>query len=140
MPVPAQTPAVVSLNGKIYSIGGNIGTYPDHIPVATVNIFDPINNTWTTGTSMNTARNYHAAAVANGKIYVLGGIGSDGNVLSSVEEFDPATNLWTTKSATGFTERCEHAAASVNGKIYCFGGQFLATKLWNTILQLMQQQ
>ena len=39
---------------------------------------------------MHTARRYHTAAVANGKIYVLGGEGGNG----LVEEYDPATDTW----------------------------------------------
>jgi len=39
-----------------------------------VEAYDPVGNTWTTGTSMSTARWGLAAASSNGEIYVFGDI------------------------------------------------------------------
>ena len=41
---------------------------------------------------MATAREAHAVAVLDGKLYAVGGYSDDGGVLSSVERYDPATN------------------------------------------------
>ena len=41
---------------------------------------------------MATARNSHAVAVLDGKLYAVGG--QNYGLLSSVERYDPATNAW----------------------------------------------
>jgi N-acetylneuraminic acid mutarotase len=47
---------------------------------------------------MSTARSCSAAAVFDGKLYVMGG--HDGkNWLSSVEQYDPAKNEWVTMAS-----------------------------------------
>ena len=42
----------------------------------------------------NTRRN-HASTAVGGKLYVFGGHGGDGELLSSVEVYDPASDSWT---------------------------------------------
>ena len=49
---------------------------------------------WTKLTDMPTARNAHAVATVNGKIYAVGGEQLNSKVL---EEYDPITDNWTTK-------------------------------------------
>ena len=43
---------------------------------------------------MAEAREAHAVAVLDGKLYVAGGLGTGHNRLSSVERYDPAENVW----------------------------------------------
>src|SRR5581483_810860 len=94
--------AIATLNGKIYAFGGGL---QNGSLFNTVEEFDPsvgTNGQWATKAPMSVARRYASAAVCNGKIYVMGGIG-DGNIASSVvEEFDPAAGpngTWTTKTS-----------------------------------------
>ena len=55
--------------------------------------FDTEKNDWDAVAPMSAARAAPAAAVFDGKLYVMGG--HDGrNPLSSVERFDPARNEW----------------------------------------------
>ena len=69
---------------------------------------------------MSTARSAPAAAVFDGKLYLMGGY--DGrNPLSSVERYDPAKNTWEAV-APMFTARGGSAAAVVDGKLYVMGG------------------
>jgi|CXWL01.1.fsa_nt_gi hypothetical protein len=72
---------------------------------------------------MSIGRSGHAAAVINGKIYVMGGSldGSPNTPLSSVEEYDPVSDTWRTVTAMP-TARLSHAAAVANNKIYAVGG------------------
>ena len=112
-----QGPAVCSLNGFVYLIGGSngSGTY-----FTTNQRYDPAANTWVTLTAMPTARAYAAAvAASNGKIYVFGG--STASALNVVQEYDPGTNTWATKTAMP-TSRMGLGAAEYNGKIYVIGG------------------
>jgi len=75
----------VGHDGLLYVIGGsdsasNIGTES-----TTTYVFDPDDETWTNGPSLNAARKYHGAALSpDGRVYCLGG--NDGTTaLNSVE-------------------------------------------------------
>lgn len=122
MLTPRRLLAAATVNGKIYAIGG-LDFTNDNNPiniVATVEEYDPLTNSWTTKAPMPTAREQHAAAEVNDKIYVVGGF-FDGVRLATVEEYDPLTDSWATKTSMP-TARRLLAAAEVNGKIYAIGG------------------
>jgi len=63
-------PSGAVLNGKLYVFGGvnGAGVYTN-----SVEVYDPVSNTWTNETSLPTIRGSSAAAVANGIVYVAGG-------------------------------------------------------------------
>jgi N-acetylneuraminic acid mutarotase len=62
-------------------------------------------------------------AVANGKVYVIGGqIDTGSAYTNSVQEFDPATTNWTYR-ATMPTARSAGAAAVIGDRIYVAGGR-----------------
>lgn len=63
----------------------------------------------------------HAAAVLDGKIYVIGGVGADNEPISSVEVYDPATDTWGVCAGIP-TPRALFGASTVGGKIYAVGG------------------
>jgi RNA polymerase sigma factor (sigma-70 family) len=84
MPTPRTAAGVVLVDNKIYVICGFDGgqrLFP------TVEIYDPINDTWTKGVDMATAKTYPSCSAVNGKIYVIGGY-TGGVALSDVEEYD----------------------------------------------------
>jgi N-acetylneuraminic acid mutarotase len=62
-----------------------------------------------------------AAAVVDGKLYVMGGYDSQNLTLSFVERYDPSTNAWEA-AAPMSTARRALAAAVVDGKLYVMGG------------------
>lgn len=86
---------------------------------------------WTRRADMPTPRWMPTSAAVNGKIYVIGGVSSEppnwqnesGEILSTVEEYDPATDTWTRKAdmptARGWIPP---SSPVVNGKIYVIGG------------------
>lgn len=101
-PVLREYAATVALNGKLYVMGGQ-RTDSSVIPGPSTNlleIYDPATDTWTTGNPMPTARMGLVAAVANGKIYAIGGRtdGFSTSAVATVEQLDPATGLWTTRN------------------------------------------
>jgi len=77
-------------------------------------------NEWTTKNPMPTARGGFGVAVANGKIYAIGGLNNDTN-LAVNQEYDPVANSWRTKTPMP-TPRSGCAVASYQGKIYVIGG------------------
>jgi N-acetylneuraminic acid mutarotase len=71
---------------------------------------------------MPTTRTLFSSAVANGKIYAIGGLDSAWATLKTVEVYDPVSNAWTTGPALR-SSRGLHASVTVNGTIYVIGGE-----------------
>ena len=127
-PHPHHRGAVGVINGKIYLVGGmtktllNDVTYQyDPEPVATLDVYDPATNVWTTRRSIPTARWGAAGGVIDGKLYVAGGMGTDGDVFSTMEMYDPASNTWAAR-AKMLTPREGAGAAVVGGMLHVMGG------------------
>jgi N-acetylneuraminic acid mutarotase len=130
--------ALVSLADKIYLFGGF--KYPGSGPAA----WQPIDNTWEYNpatdewkalAAMPSKRGGAAAAVVDGKIYVIGGAGvTPGSpdtailparrhmILGNVDEYDPKTNTWRARASLP-TPRSHFAIAAVANKIYVIGGR-----------------
>jgi len=67
--------------------------------------------------------NHSMPAVANGKVYVIGGQTDTGSAyVNNVQEFNPATSNWTYR-ATMPTARSAGAAAVIGDRIYVAGGR-----------------
>jgi N-acetylneuraminic acid mutarotase len=120
-----ENPAVVEFDGKIYSFGGS--TAPFSGAVDNAYVFDPATSSWTALPSMPTARGGANAEVVDGKIYVVGGLGTDGASVNTMEAFDPVTGQWLTSTngdpAELQTPRDNPGAAVIGNKLYVFGGR-----------------
>lgn len=113
--------AVAGLDGKIYVMGG----YPSsRVTTRTVQIYDVAQNRWSLGPPLPIALNHQMPAVANGRLYVIGGQTDDGNTsfTNTVFEFDPVTTNWTAKAPMP-TARSAGAAAVIGDLIYVAGGR-----------------
>ena len=75
---------------ELYVMGGHDGQNP----ISSVERYDPAKNAWEAVAPMSTARAAPAAAVVDGKLYVMGGQDGGIRLLSSVEQYDPAKNEW----------------------------------------------
>jgi len=123
MPTARSGLGVVTVNGKIYAIGGENGD----ATLRTNEEYDPATNTWNTKASMPTARSRFAIAVYQNKIYVIGGTTGSGDVVGrqlatdANEVYDPLTDTWETKTPLP-TPRHDLGAHAVNGKIYTLSG------------------
>jgi len=100
------------VNGKIYAVGlGFAGSRQ-------LLVYNPVTDTWQTGTPMPSSREGVGVAAVNGKIYAIGGSGANG---TKNEMYDPATNTWT-PMADMPTSRGYAAVAVVDNLIYVIGG------------------
>jgi N-acetylneuraminic acid mutarotase len=112
------------VDGKIYVIGGA----PVQCGITkAMEEYDPASDIWMPRADMPTARLGVRAAAVDGIIYAIGGWAGDtatcwGELLSTVEAYDPAADTWTTKTDMP-TTRSHSAIAVVDGKIYVIGGQ-----------------
>lgn len=112
---------LVTDNDLLYAIGGmENGGY-----TSTVEVFDPIQQIWSEIDSMSQARCNPGVACANGKIFVIGGLGDNllgpPGALKTAEFYDPNTDSWTLLPDMYFA-RHSPAVAFKNNKLYVFGG------------------
>jgi len=110
-------------DGRIYALGGWNGGGDFGHTYATLEIFDPTANSWTTGAPMPTSRNEQATAAAAGHLYAIGG--TTGNLeppLATLEIYDVATNSWTTGAPMPTARMSLCAALGSDGRIYAIGG------------------
>ncbi|XP_036390320.1 kelch repeat and BTB domain-containing protein 12-like [Megalops cyprinoides] len=106
LPIPLACHCAVSLKNRLYVLGGWTpqSDRPDDEPECLSNRvfqFDPGRNKWTECSHMKYSRYRCSTAVLNGEIYVLGGIGCEGEdhgqsrrCLSAVEVYNPDRDLW----------------------------------------------
>jgi N-acetylneuraminic acid mutarotase len=122
LPTPRWAVGADVVNGKIYCIGGWIGSGASEDATNVVEEYNPATNAWTTKTPMPTPRRYRYFAVYDNKIYVIGGYNKTEGFINKVEVYDPATDTWDTSKTPMPTHRRAVFAATVNGKIYVIGG------------------
>jgi N-acetylneuraminic acid mutarotase len=127
-PLPAPQPLdhiqTAALNGKIYYIGG-MSAWPG-TSVDTVYVYDTATDVFSVGAPMPAGRDRGAGgiAVANGKIYVAGGV-HDGTTVAWFDVYDPATSTWT--SLPDLPHRRDHFQAAVVGnRFWAIGGRISA--------------
>lgn len=131
MPTPRSDLSATVINDKIYLIGGK--KYSNSSPYFTqtnINeIYDPVNDSWTTKTSIPTAVYGYASATINGKIYIMGGSTSTqqtGSSTNANQVYDPKTDSWS--SAANLPAITSYgAAAATQGylaptRVYLVGG------------------
>lgn len=120
-PVTVFGHACVALNGVVYVIGG----LQNGAVSATTLAYDPAAQPgvrWSWLADMHVARQYHAAAVVNGRIWVSGGVGSAvDDEKRETESFDPAANAWFVEDELG-TPRGGPAMYNLAGRPYVVAG------------------
>src|SRR5260370_301903 len=106
------------INGKFYLFGGLNG---GGAAAGRVQIYNPVTNSWSLGTSAPYAAGSVATALIGGKVYMAGGIVGSTTV-ETAAVYDPATDTWA--SIASMPAGRNHAAASTDGqKLYIFGGR-----------------
>lgn len=98
MPTPRHGFSLVELNGKIYAIGGWVSGYesfnPKETALSSVEVYDPIRDTWQKKQNMPTPRGWLTTYVVNQKIYAVGGKSSNDVQLNNIESYDPVSDTW----------------------------------------------
>src|SRR3984893_8394124 len=106
------------INGKLYLFGGLNG---GGASAGKVQIYDPVTNSWSLGTSAPYAAGSVATALIGGKVYMAGGI-VGGTTVATAAVYDPATDTWAPMPSMPVGRN--HTAASTDGqKFYLFGGR-----------------
>src|SRR6202171_953819 len=138
MALPSHHVAFAEYQGKIYGFGGFVPPVsgpPAWVPIDNAWEYDPAADNWKALAPMPTKRGAAAAAVVNGKVYVVGGATTPSGTnepavlpnrphlaVGMVEEYDIATNTWRQRRPMP-TARNHLMAGAVDGKIYAVGGR-----------------
>ncbi|MCL2135288.1 MAG: hypothetical protein FWH37_07025 [Candidatus Bathyarchaeota archaeon] len=127
---------VVTVEGKIYAIGGYTATNQEWWGpyqagfVDTNERYDPATDKWVTLEPMPTPRASFAIAVYQGKIYCMGGEvlhnPGDYNIYRVTEVYDPVANSWSTKKDVPF-EGLGFRVYVVDGELFAIAGCDLFT-------------
>ena len=133
IPEPRAGAAAVELDGEIYVIGGRSQTSR---ATNSVFLYDPESNTWSDGddapAALKNERTNAAAAVLDGKIYVIGGRGQGGEVLQSVEVYAPELDEWLDFPDTK-RQREGAAAIVLSGNLFVIGGSDQGERALDTV-------
>jgi len=105
--------ALVSLDGFVYVVGGNVGGNE-------LWRYEPGANTWRKMASLPVSLSHVGAAVHNGKIYVCGGQGAGGAV-NTLRCYDPASDSWSVLASMP-AAKSSPSLVAIGGFLYaCFG-------------------
>jgi len=96
MPTARSGLQASEVDGKIYLIGGWVESESSSIAEksAEVEIYDPVTDTWATGSPIPTTVAGYASAVLDGKIYVISGVASGSTRTNLTQIYDPKTDRW----------------------------------------------
>lgn len=121
MPSPRHGHDIISVNGKIYAIGGMGNKASMWTPLNTVEEYDPLADTWTKKKEMPTARDGFGYSVQNNKIYLFGGWVTEQLQTNKTIVYDTNTNIWTVSTNIP-VKTGAFAYATIGDKVYFFGG------------------
>ena len=91
-------------------------------------------NTWTTKSLAPTPRSYAVGREIGGKLYLAGGLASNGTtVLANVEVYSPQTNSWAPVASMPAARWRGNGAGVINGLMYVAGGADASNSPTNTL-------
>src|SRR5262245_56138426 len=119
MPVNRQELATGVLNEKVYVLGGY-----DERPrsTATVEVYNPLTNTWTFAHSLPYAVNHNSAAVAGGNLYSFGAGAGETFV------YNANSNSWSARAFSHYVHSLTAAVGVIDDRIYVAGGEGTPTQ------------
>lgn len=151
MPTSRGSLGVAMLGGKLYAAGGfrwvgtpgkdsyfgtwgvnaNLGASMQAL--GAFEVYDPQLDTWATRSAMPTPRHSLALVASRGRLYALGGAGTDGKALATVESYDPATDTWRSETPMGSARALLAASAVSDQLILAAGGMDAAGRPLRTV-------
>lgn len=126
MPTSREKPGAAFVNGKLYVAGGWSTVNTNGYPVAETDVYNPSSDAWSRVSDNPNPAAAPGVAVANGKIYFVGGCldaacSATSETTTKVLRYDPATDSWT--SVAAYPHKVAWASCGgIGGKIYCAGG------------------
>ena len=124
LPAPRLWHTATALTGGRVLVAGG-ATLPGGIvtPAASVYVYSPDVDSWSTTGTMLTARYRHGAArLADGRVLVAGGSTAGNTILSSAEIWNPVTGSWVGTAAMTTPRRGFTLTALADGRALAVGG------------------
>jgi N-acetylneuraminic acid mutarotase len=109
---------VIAAGGRIHLIGGRVDTFYTNSNLH--HAYDPQADKWEVRAPFPTARSGHGAVLYRGKIFCMGGEGSN-RVFAQNEAYDPQTDSWE-QYAPMKTPRHGLGAVTIGDFIHVAGG------------------
>ncbi|XXY44648.1 kelch repeat-containing protein [Sorangium sp. So ce269] len=123
-----HTATLLSSSGKVLVTGGSdlLDT------LASVELYDPADYTWSLMLPMSSARRSHTATLLqDDQVLVAGGLGEGiGEPMDAVELYDPMTGTWTPRASMRTVRWLHSATRLLNGKVLVAGGRTSAGLLY----------
>ncbi len=121
LPAPRSDLAAAAVGGKIYVFGGFDAA---GLPLASVDVYDPVSDTWAGPLApMPTARGAMYGVASKGNtVFVIGGWDLIIPGLQTVEAYRVPSNTWTAGLPPMPTGRAEAGACGHGGRVYIVGG------------------
>ena len=134
LPTPRAFPAIATLNGKVYVMGGIAGSPGTFAASTAVEEYDPPTDTWRTLASLPISLQGAIAGGLGDSVYVVSGTTTmdmtTGTLANQVYRLRPgsgATGTWTTlTSATAISARVDMSGCALSGALYYTGGRLAA--------------
>lgn len=133
LPLPINHPNVASVDGRLYVLGGILGSFmataSSWPAVANAWSYDPWNDTWTALADLPGPKASAAVGVYNSSVYLAGGMTYQAvtvaDALTSVWSYDTASDAWRT-DYPDLPEGRQHVGGAVVGHtLYVVGGRTL---------------
>ncbi|MDX3098025.1 carboxypeptidase regulatory-like domain-containing protein [Streptomyces sp. ME19-03-3] len=116
---PREAPSAQFIDGRFYVVGGwKQGINPE--TDRKLEIYDPDNDTWSTGASAPVAYAGQGSAAVDGKLYTVGGCDERCGTAEAYA-YDPGADTWS-RIADYPEPTSWESCGGVNGKLYCAGG------------------
>ena len=121
LPIAVGQAVGAAINGKFYVSGGTRASGGVDLLTAALQIYDPANNSWSSGAAMLAPRVDASGSVVDGKLYVAGGHNTNYGIVTTPEIYDPVLNVWTMGASEPFP-RTDAIAAAIGSKLFVAGG------------------
>jgi len=124
MPTARYAHSSVTVDGKIYALGGSTSATTAEVMSAAVEVYDPTTDTWEAREPMPTSAIYFGVAAIGRRIYRVGGIelpDTSATLVDTLTAYDVDADTWTDLEplpvAAGYL-----TATELDGKLYAVGG------------------